>query len=199
MAAPPEREVNMPGPSNYTSKVAVPLPPEGEIRRVMGPSYDPKTTLNVLQMFAGAGDMYAATVGLVNAIFVTQGISPKSREMIILRSAKVLNCPYEWQANVVFARNVGLSDAEISAVSADGPVTGVDPEYILLCRATDELSTTGTLTDATLAEMLKRYDETTVRKLNLMIAWFNLLPRFLNACRVPLETTDKVGQRSSPL
>ena len=110
----------------------------------------------------------------------------------------MLNCPYEWQANAVFAHNVGLSDAEIAAASADGPVSGIDPEYVLLCRATDELSTTGTLTDATLAEMLKRYEVTVCRKLNLMIAWFNLLPRFLNACRVPLETTDKVGDRSSP-
>lgn len=189
----------MPAPSNYTSKISVPLPGEDEVRKVMGPSYDPKTTLNVLQMFAGTGDMYSATVGLVNAVFQTKGISPKAREMIILRSAKVLNCPYEWQANVVFARNVGLSEAEITAVSADGPVSGVDPEYILLTKATDELSTTGTLTDATLAEILKRYDTTVARKLILMIAWFNLLPRFLNACRMPLETTDKVGPRSSPL
>jgi len=189
----------MSGPSPYASKVSVPLPPEDEIRKVMGSSYDPKTTLNVIQMFAGTGDMYAATIGLVNAVFVAQGISPKAREMIILRSAKVLNCPYEWQANVVFARNVGLSEGEIAAVSSDGPVSGIDPEYVLLCKATDEMSKTGTLTDATLGEMLTRYDPTTCRKVNLMIAWFNLLPRFLNACRVPLETTDKVGSRSSPL
>ncbi|MGC2035823.1 MAG: carboxymuconolactone decarboxylase family protein [Thermoplasmata archaeon] len=189
----------MSAPANYTSKVSVPLPSENEIRKVMGSAYNAKTTLNVIQMFAGTSDMYAATVALVNAMFEAKGISPKAREMIILRSAKVLNCPYEWQANAVFAHNVGLSDAEIAAASADGPVSGIDPEYVLLCRATDELSTTGTLTDATLAEMLKRYEVTVCRKLNLMIAWFNLLPRFLNACRVPLETTDKVGDRSSPL
>jgi alkylhydroperoxidase family enzyme len=193
------REVDMSGPSPYTTKISVPLPSEDEIRKVMGSSYNPKTTLNVIQMFAGTNDMYAATVGLVNAMFVAKGISAKAREMIILRSAKVLNCPYEWQANVVFARNVGLSEAEIKAVSSDGPVAGIDPEYVLLSRATDEMSKTGTLTDATLGEMLKRYDLPTCRKFNLMIAWFNLLPRFLNACRVPLETTDKVGSRSSPL
>jgi len=189
----------MSAPSKYTSKVTVPLPSEDEIREVMGSSYNPKTTLNVIQMFSGTGDMYAATVGLVNAVFVAKGISPKAREMIILRSAKVLNSPYEWQANAVFAHNVGLSDGEIAAASADGPVTGIEPEYILLCRATDEMCTTGTLTDGTLAEMQKRYDLTICRKFILMIAWFNLLPRFLNACRVPLETTDKVGPRSSPL
>ena len=31
--------------------------------------------------------------------------------------------------------------------------------------------------------------------LNRMVLWFNLLSRFLNGCRVPLETTDKIGTR----
>jgi hypothetical protein len=35
--------------------------------------------------------------------------------------------------------------------------------------------------------------------LDRMVLWFNLLSRFLNGCRVPLETTDKVGARTSPL
>jgi hypothetical protein len=48
-------------------------------------------------------------------------------------------------------------------------------------------------------EMMKRYDETTCREFVLVIAWFDLLPRFLNACMVPLETTDKVGNRTGPL
>ena len=34
---------------------------------------------------------------------------------------------------------------------------------------------------------------------NRMVLWFNLLSRFLNGCRVPLETTDKIGTGTSPL
>jgi hypothetical protein len=44
-----------------------------------------------------------------------------------------------------------------------------------------------------LSKLLDRYGETIARKIVLMIAWFNLLSRFLNGCRVPLETTDKIG------
>src|SRR5260221_14523593 len=35
--------------------------------------------------------------------------------------------------------------------------------------------------------------------LNRMVLWFNLLSRLLNGCRVPLETTDKIGTGTSPL
>ena len=189
----------MPLPPGYTSHVAIALPPDEQVRTVLGESYQPGATLNVVKMFAGTADLAPPIAGLVDAIFKAEGIDPKAREMIILRVAKNLNCPYEWQANTTLARNVGLSQQEIDAVSADGPVDGVAPEYVLLCAAADELATEHTLSDETLASMLDRYDETTCRKLVLMMSWFHMLSLFLNACRVPLETTDKVGSRTSPL
>ena len=89
--------------------------------------------------------------------------------------------------------------AKIACREAFGPVVGINPEYVLVCKATDELSTSGTLRDETLRELLDQYGETISRKIVLMIAWFNLLSRFLNGCRVPLETTDKIGTGTSPL
>jgi alkylhydroperoxidase family enzyme len=186
-------------PTHYTPQVVIPLPAEADVRRIIGKSYDPEKTLNVIKMFAGTEDMFDATIGLVKAIFNVQGIEPKTREMIILRAATVLDSPYEWQANTQMAKNVGLSPNEIDAAASDGPVVGINPEYVLVCKATDELSTSGTLRDETLSELLDKYGETISRKIVLMIAWFNLLSRFLNGCRVPLETTDKIGTGTSPL
>jgi hypothetical protein len=99
----------------------------------------------------------------------------------------------------VMAKNAGLSAAEIDAVATDGPVSDINPEYVLVCKATDELSKSGTLRDETVRELLDKYGETISRKIVLMIGWFNMLSLFLNGCRVPLETTDKVGMRTSPL
>ena len=186
-------------PTAYTSTVKVPLPSEQTVKEMMGESYDPDRTLNVLKMFAGTEDLFEATIGIVRAMFQTKGIDPRTREMIILRASKVLDAPYEAQANVQMAKNAGLSAAEIDAAATDGPVSGIDPEYILVCKATDELSKSGTLRDETLRELLDKYGETVARKIVLMIGWFNMLSLFLNGCRVPLETTDKVGTRTSPL
>jgi alkylhydroperoxidase family enzyme len=186
-------------PTAYTSTVAIPLPSEQTVQQMFGKSYDPERTLNVLKMFAGTEDLCEATMGIVKAMFSAKGIDPKTREMIILRAAKVLNAPYEAQANVQMAKNAGLSPAEIDAAATDGRVSGINPEYILVCKATDELSNNGTLRDETLHELLDRYGETISRKIVLMIGWFNMLSLFLNGCRVPLETTDKVGARTSPL
>ena len=186
-------------PEHDTPKVAIPLPSDDAVRRIMGNSYDPEKTLNVIKMFAGTEDLFDATIGLVKAIFNAQGVDPRTREMIILRAATLLDSPYEWQANTQMAKNVGLSPKEINAAASDGPVVGIDPEYVLVSKATDELSKTGTLRDETLSELLDKYGESISRKIILMIAWFNLLSRFLNGCRVPLETTDKIGTGTSPL
>lgn len=186
-------------PTPYTAKVQVPLPDDADIAKAVGGGYDAESSLNVLKMFAGTGDMYPALIGMVQAMFGTSGIDAKHREVIILRAASVLDCPYEWQANEQMAANAGLSAAEIDAVAADGPAYGIDSEYVLLATATDELLKNGTLTDPTLRELLETFGDVVTRKYIAMIGWFSMLSLFLNGTRVPMETTDKIGSRTSPL
>ena len=186
-------------PTSYDSKNCIPLPSDEDIRVVMGVDYDPDQALNVLKMLAGTEDMFTATAGLVKAVFSTNGVDPKIRQMIILRAAKKLNAPYEWQANVTLSLNNGLTELEIDAAASDEPVVGLEEQYVLICKATDELCMTGTLQDETLLALLARHGDVVTRKLVLMIAWFNLLSLFLNGCRVPLETKDKIGNKKTPL
>jgi hypothetical protein len=47
--------------------------------------------------------------------------------------------------------------------------------------------------------ILDKHGETVSRKIVLMIGWFNMLSLFLNGRRVPLETTDELGTRTSSL
>jgi alkylhydroperoxidase family enzyme len=188
------RNLNVP-----TVSITISLPTDESVQSVVGPSYEPDNELNVIKMMAGTEDMYSAAVGFIRALFLARGVDPKTREMIMLRAAKVLHCPYEWEANKVLATNVGLNELEIEAAGSEGPVLGVDADYVLICRATDELSLDANLTDATLAELLDRYGEVVCRKLILMIGWFNLLARFLNGCRVPLENFEKLRNKTDPL
>lgn len=190
-------------PNYYPSQIAVPLPPDEDIRPVIeavfGAGYEPEATLNVVKMFTGTEDMFPGVIGLVQAIFGAAGVAPRQRAMVILRIAKQLQAPYEWQVNAVMGRNAGLLDHEIAAAAADGPVTGVDDEYVLLCRAVDELSSARTLTDVTLSQLLATYGDVLTRKYILSMAFFTMIGLCLNSNRVPLETTDKIGGNSTPL
>ncbi len=186
-------------PTTYTTAVFVPLPSDEAIRKVIGESYDPATALNVVKMMAGTEDMFEGTVALIRAVFAAEGINPRTREMIILRAAKQLDSPYEWQANVEIGKNTGLTQRDIDGAAGEEPVSSSNPEFVLVCRATDEMCHSGTLTDETLASLLSYFGDVKCRKIILIIAWFNLLSLFLNGCRVPLETTEKIGKKTSPL
>lgn len=185
-------------PTSYAATVTVPLPNDDVIRPVIeayyGAPYQPDTTLNVVKMFAGTGAHFAGVIDTVNAIFGPEGINPKHRQTCMMRVAKALNAPYEWQIHSAIGRNVGLTEDEIAAFASDGPVDGVGSDYVLLCRACDELVGTKTLTDETLSELLATFGEVSTRKYIFSIGIFIFMGLWLNGCRVPLETTDKIDK-----
>jgi alkylhydroperoxidase family enzyme len=186
--------------SDYSETVCIPLPKDDELTADSRQMMEKALPIHIARMFAGTDDMFAGVVGLIGAVFRATGIEAKSHLLLTLRCAKLLHCPYGWQVNAQMARNAGCTPTEIDAVASEGPIpSGLSPDNLLLCTGTDELTRTGTLTDGTLAKMQARFGNTICRKLILMIAWANLLLRFMNGCRVPLETEDKFGSRTSPL
>ena len=151
-------------------------------------------------MFAGAQDMYPGIFALIKAVFTAQGVDPKLREIIILRTAYLTNCAYEWEANVVFAKNVGLTDEQMALLCTEGPVTGLDPLSNLISRATDEITQQAAISDDALARLLERFGPSLTTKYITAISWFNMLSRFLLSMRVPRETDSAVLEgRTSPL
>ena len=192
--------MNASSPPLSKTHAAVPLPTDDDLspetrQLVQGTGAD----LNVSRMFGGTAEFFPAVNTIIHNIFNAEDVDSRLREVIFLRSAKKLNVLYEWEAHAAIGRNVGLTGAEIEALSSDGPVCGISAEYRLICTATDELTLSATLTDETLSCLLGRYDAVVVRKLIFIIGWVNLLARFLNGCRVPLETTCKVVSGMLPL
>jgi hypothetical protein len=68
------------------------LPEESDIRTAIGPGYDAATTLNVIKMFAGTGDLFDVSIAFINALFAASDIDPKAREMVVLRSHGSICC-----------------------------------------------------------------------------------------------------------
>ena len=183
---------------NEALVLAIPLPSEAVISQQIGPSYDAARTLNAVKMLAGAGDLAKPAIDLMHAIFKTAVVDAKTRELIILRTAKAVGCEYALRAGAAIAANTGLTAAEIGAAMGDAYAGALTPEYMLLCQVADGLSIGANLSDATMSALLARYDGETCRKLVLMVCWFNLVNRFENGCRIPFEPSDKLATMTSP-
>jgi len=183
---------------NEAVALGIPLPSEAAVSQLLGPSYDAARTLNAVKMLAGAGDLAGPAISLMKAVFNTAEVDAKTRELIIVRTAKAVGCEYALRAGAVIAANTGLTAAEVDAAMGDAYAGALTPEYMLLCQVADELSIGGNLSDATLSALLARYDVETCRKLVLMVCWFNLVNRFENGCRIPFEPSDKLASMTSP-
>jgi alkylhydroperoxidase family enzyme len=184
--------------ADIASRPGIPLPTDAEL----GPraaAVRRSGDLNVSRMLAGTGGLFEAATGFVKALFTELRLDAPTRELLILRTAWLLDCPYERQANEAMARNAGCTPAQIAAMREADPSAALSGRASLVIRATDELTRDAVLRDDTLAALRDEFDDESCRQLVLAIGWFNLLPRFLNGCRVPLETTDKIGDKTSPL
>jgi hypothetical protein len=102
-------------------------------------------------------------------------------------------------ASTRIALNSGLSKNEVEALTADGPVAGIDPDIVLIARMADDIADRATLGEDLLEAAIARWGGDDTRKLILMLGWFNLVNRYESACRVPNDSDEKLAQSSGPI
>jgi 4-carboxymuconolactone decarboxylase len=112
-------------------------------------------------------------------------LSPRDREIVILRTALRCGSAYEWGQHVSIAREAGLSDDEIRAV-ASGP-DACEDDVALLVRTVDELRDDSCITDATWAALAGRYSDEQLIELPMLSGHYALLAGVLNSVGVQPE------------
>jgi alkylhydroperoxidase family enzyme len=108
------------------------------------------------------------------------------REKLILRTAWLCRCRYEWGQHVEVARRAGVGDDEIVRVT-QGPEAFPGARDQLLLRACDELVAGATLGDDTLAALREVLDARDVTELVILVGHYRMLAGLLNAAALPLD------------
>jgi hypothetical protein len=175
------------------------MPTNEEVRAILGSDFNPEKTLNGAIALAAAGDLAGPAVALMRAVFACSAADPRLREAMIVRTAVRLNCIYAVYASARIALNSGLSKAEVEALAAEGPVTGIDPDIVLIAQMADDIADHATLGQNLLKAAIERWGTDNTRKLILMLSWFNLVNRYESACRVPADSDEKLARSSGPI
>ena len=90
-----------------------------------------------------------------NHVLGKSTIEVRQREVLILRTAKLVDSEYEWGQHVVIAKEAGLNDDEIQAIGSRGD--GLGEVEQLLCDVADELTRDKVLS----ADVLEKLNEKT--------------------------------------
>jgi len=169
---------------------ALPLPTDADLtpeaREILGVL----PPLNVFRAVAALPASLRPFLELGGSLLGGAHLTPAERELAILRVAHVTRAAYERQQHEQLGRAVGLTEDEIDATTSARPGDVLSPDGALICRATDEITRDVRLSDEALALVRERWGDGGTAELILTVGYYNMVSRFLESARVPLEVTD---------
>jgi AhpD family alkylhydroperoxidase len=105
--------------------------------------------LNALGTFAHHPALAQAFHTFNGHILFATTLTPRWRELLVLRVAHRRQCGYEWSQHLLLAADAGVTGEELERVTAGPDAPGWAPVEAALVRAADELLDTAEVADAT--------------------------------------------------
>ena len=110
-------------------------------------------------------------------------LPPRDRELVILRTAWLCGCEYEWGHHVRIGGRAGLSVDEIADVRDPAAARWSGHDAAVL-RATGELVRDHTVSQATWDALAETYDDAALIEFTMLAGHYVMLAGLLNAARV---------------
>jgi AhpD family alkylhydroperoxidase len=114
-------------------------------------------------------------------------LSPRQRELLVLRVAAFRGCEYEWEQHVSWPADAGLSPDDIARVAQGPDAAGWSPLDRALVAAVDELLGDAKITDATWAALVDVLDEQQLMDLVFTVGAYDLLAMAFRSFGVALD------------
>jgi 4-carboxymuconolactone decarboxylase len=117
-------------------------------------------------------------------------LTPRDRELVILRSAFRCDARYEWAQHVAIARTAGLNTDEIRRVAGGPAEPGWSDADATLLRAVDELHDDHCIGEPTWNALAARYTTEQLIEIPMLAGHYAMLAGMLNSLGVQPETPD---------
>jgi len=121
------------------------------------------------------------------ALAVTGVLSPRLREIAILRTGWLCRAEYEWGQHAVLARRVGIADEEIARVKRGPEAEGWTELEAAVLRAADELHSDACITDETWAVLAAHLDERQLIEVPMLVGQYHIVSFTLNTLGIQRE------------
>jgi 4-carboxymuconolactone decarboxylase len=163
------------------------LPLEGSVgERVRGLG---ARQVNLYRSLAHTPDLLHAWIDWAWALREKCATPRGLREIMILRTAVVMRSAYEWHQHVAMAERAGVPSEKVQAVSAWQSSDLFDGPERAALMLTDAMLT-GSVPDAVHDELALHFSDSDRVELVLTAGFYAMVPRVLDACRVPVEGTE---------
>jgi alkylhydroperoxidase family enzyme len=158
---------------------------------------NPSRILNVFATIARHSDLYRRWVPFANHILFKSTLSPRDREIAVLRIGHLCRSGYEFAQHTVVGKRAGLSDDEIERTKLGADDPNWSETERLIVRATDELHHDSFIANETWAGLTKYYNTNQIIDLVFTVGQYTMVSMALNSFGVQLE--DEVKGPDLPL
>jgi 4-carboxymuconolactone decarboxylase len=119
--------------------------------------------------------------------FTAGKLPPVQRELLILRTAWLCRCDYEWGQHVRIGGAAGLTEGDITRVADELDPQAWSPLDYALLRATDELVENHRVKRPTWDALAEHFDEAALIELVMVVGNYVALAGVLNSAEVERE------------
>lgn len=147
----------------------------------------------VPQMYAIMLNNTALTAKLMpwSGYFLREGkLTPRDRELLILRNAWLCQAPYEWGEHVAIAKQVGVTGAEIEAIIAGSSAPNWNAHDRAVIKAVEELNDRSMISDATWAELAKSMSKEQLLEVPALVGSYKTVAYLQNSLRMELRPSN---------
>lgn len=143
--------------------------------------------LNIFAALANHPDLLRRWMVFANHVLGKSTLSPRDRELLILRTGWNCRSRYEWGQHVLLALQCDLSPDEIAAVKSGAAHTAWTAHDANLIRAADELHEDAALSASTWDALQGVYSPAQLLDVIATVGNYHVVAMFLNSLRVPLD------------
>ena len=143
--------------------------------------------LNVLGTLARHAELTRAFHTLTGHVLFASTLSPRTRELVVLRVASLREADYEWAQHAVLAGDVGLTSEELARIVEGPDAEGWTALDQALLRAVDELLADAKVSDRTWGVLAGELDEQQLMDLVFTVGTYDLLAMALRSFGVELD------------
>jgi alkylhydroperoxidase family enzyme len=163
------------------------------------PAPDPNRPkgLNVLGTLAQHPELTTAFHTLTGHVLFGSTLTPRQRELLVLRVAHRRQAEYEWAQHVVLGADAGITADEVGRIVVGPDAPGWDPLEAALLRAVDELVADARVADATWAVLADQLDARQLMDVVFTVGTYEVLAMALRSFGVELDD-DLVRKPASP-
>ncbi|MET0180461.1 MAG: carboxymuconolactone decarboxylase family protein [Novosphingobium sp.] len=114
-------------------------------------------------------------------------LAPRDRQLAILRTAWLLQAPFEWGEHARISKTHGVSAEEIARVIEGSAAEGWDDHDRAILRAAEELRAGAMIGDDTWEQLAQRLSPYQLFELCVLIGHYSTVAYFQNALRLELD------------